>query len=89
MPARPTIPKGNRKRLILTAPFTLKPTGLPVRVFNDRHEWWVESAPPWAEGVITGSGVATAFLERVHVKAGKESFFYYEVRRVIYSFNAP
>ena len=25
----------------------------------------------------------------IHVKAGKESFVYYELRRIIYSFNAP
>ena len=81
--------KGRRKTVVLSAPFTLQVSGLTVNIFNDRSEWFVGGVDPWASGVITGSGIATAFFERIHVKAGKESFVYYELRRIIYSFNAP
>jgi hypothetical protein len=82
-----TIPKGNRKHLVLSAPFTVVAAG-PIDVFRNVNEW-NGGAEPWARGMITGGGgTATAFFERYHVK-DKDIGFYYELRRIIYSFNAP
>ena len=83
-----TIPKGNRRRLVLSAPFTIVAPGGQVEVYRDHSEWFSGAVDPWARGTITaGSGTATAFFERIHVK-DKDIRFYYELRRVIYSFSA-
>jgi hypothetical protein len=78
-----TIPRGNRKFLKLSAPFTITPTdALQLRVFSDSAARGTADAP-WAQGVLTGSGIATVFLERVRIE--RQTF--YVAKRIIYNFN--
>ena len=76
-----TIPtKGNRKFLRLSAPFTLDLVSV-LSVFvnpDERHH----AAEPWAQGTLSGSGIATLFLEKARF-AGQT---YYVARRVVYNF---
>ena len=84
-----TIPKGNRKNLTLSVPFTIVEPGAPLDIYRDRAEWFVGGVEPWASGIVTGSGTATGYFERVHNKADDSIGFYYELRQVVYSFDAP
>jgi hypothetical protein len=83
-----TIPNGNRRYLTLSVPFTIAEPGASLDIYRDRTEWFAGGVEPWASGIITGSGTATAYFERIHVKAD-DIGFYYELRRVVYSFDAP
>lgn len=83
-----TIPNGNRKNLVLSVPFTIAAPGA-LDIYRDRLDWFAGGAEPWATGQVTGSGTATGFFERVHNKADATIGFYYELRRVVYSFDSP
>jgi hypothetical protein len=80
-----TVPRGNRKHLVLTTPFTLTATdgsypGLTV---------WADvegaAAEPWTVATLAGAGTATAMFRRVDYTG--MTGFYYVLERVIYSFN--
>jgi len=84
------IPRGNRKELVLTVPFTLavEPDvlGAPLGVWPT----WNKEVPPAINAWIYGSGTAVAFLERTNYnrKFGFKGHFY-RVVRVVYSFEGP
>ena len=92
-----TIPSGNRKNLVLSTPFVLTGLGsslvLQVEVYHGDDSI---TAEPWAIGEISGDGIATGFFERIRYQPpvppgvpGRRMDFYYELRDLIYSFNAP
>ena len=83
-----TIPKGNRRYVTLSVPFTIAEPGAPLDIYRDRIDWFAGGAEPWASGIVTGSGTATGYFERVRNKADDAIGFYYELRRVVYSFEA-
>jgi hypothetical protein len=88
-----TIPNGFRKNLVITVPFRLElgfspgTTQVPLDVYtspaDEQH-----GIAPWASGVISGSGVATAFFERFHTNQTEPRHFY-RVNRIVYSFQPP
>lgn len=95
-----TIPKGNRRKLVLSTPFVLM-SGAPqeqiltirVRVFRADESL---TAEPWAVGDISGNGVVTGIYERFSVRSPLEAgtpaprkVFLYALREIIYSFLAP
>jgi len=83
-----TIPKGNRKHLVLTTPFTLVGTaaypGLSVW-----EESPVSAVEPWTVATLVGGGTVTAFFRRDQYPKGMPERFYYVLERVIYSFTGP
>ena len=83
----PVTIRGNRKNLTLSVPFTIAAPGASLDIYRDRTEWFAGSAEPWASGVVTGSGTATGYFERIHNKADPTIGFYYELRRVVYTFD--
>lgn len=80
-----TIPRGNRKHLVLTTPFSLTAAdgSYPgLSVWTDVEGAAVE---PWTVATLAGTGTATAIFRRVDY-TGMPGF-YYVLERVIYSFN--
>ena len=89
-----TIPPGYRKHLVMSTPFTLGtwPDTLgatlvvtPASLFDN---------PPQVRVALSGGGTATAFFERVHIQtrggrpiSARRPAFYYQLVRVIYSFD--
>lgn len=82
-----TLPRGNRKRVILSAPFTFShPDGTPLPIWIYPDPVSRSSGPgAWAQGQLTGTGTATLLLERERTPIGT----FYIARRLIYNFNVP
>jgi hypothetical protein len=88
-----TIPSGVRKNLVITVPFQLElesppgTTQVPLDVYTSPADE-EQGIPPWASGVISGSGIATAFFERFHIKQAGWGHVY-RLKRIVYSFQPP
>jgi len=87
-----TIPRGNRKHLVLSTPFTLGSSDTDPTVTLHISVAPELGQPPNATVTLYGGGMATAFFERQKLRAvgperlGRAEFFYHLVR-VIYSFD--
>ena len=89
-----TIPRGNRKHLVLSTPFTLmgSPEGsypAALGAWADTYAGFGPYADAWTSATLVGSGTATAFFRRDQYPNGMPERFYYVLERVIYSFNVP
>lgn len=80
-----TIPRGNRKHLVLTTPFALTPTDGSYPGLNVWTDGEGAAVEPWTIATLAGTGTATAMFRRVDY-TGMPGF-YYVLERVIYSFN--
>lgn len=84
--AEVTIPKGNRRHLVLSTRFTLSDPTNPQAVFLDVG--FSPFQPPDLRAFLTGTGTATAFFERFRLHEPPEPpQFFYNLVRVIYSFD--
>jgi hypothetical protein len=83
-----TIPKGKRKRLVLTTPFTfgILDTSVLAAYASAAEREIPGPEGPWASLVLSGRGTAIAYFERLRVKGLGT---YYRLRRVVYNFEAP
>lgn len=81
-----TLPRGKRKHLVLSTPFTLVATDGSYPGLSVFAESQGVSAEPWTVATLAGSGTATAFFRRVDYGSGMPERFYYVLERVIYSF---
>jgi len=84
------IPKGNRKHLVLTVPFTLAGRDGSYPELSAWADGRGGSGGPWTVAALAGGGTATAFFRRdEYAKGTMPEKFYYVLERVIYSFNVP
>jgi hypothetical protein len=83
-----TIPRGNRKHLVMSVPFTFDRTPTEPGVVLNVYPTYFQEVEPDIQAFLRGQGTATAFFKRVHYKTGSGmERFYYDLVRVIYSFD--
>lgn len=86
-----TIPRGNRKHLVLTSRFSLVGFQGEPAWLRAESGGFSGGPPPWLDARLTGSGTATAFFrrDRYPKRTGMPEQFYYVLVRVVYSFHLP
>lgn len=83
------IPNGNRRSVVLSAPFTLAAVGGAHPELSAWAEGRAGTDAPWTVAALAGGGTVTAFFRRdEYAKGTMPERFYYVLERVIYSFGA-